>query len=142
MSERIKLGLLCLSLLLALGVAVLMIVNTFQAEQNLQRQNNAANAGDVSTIRPWMTIHVISHVCHVPEDYLDQSLNIVRTDPLHRATLYEIAAHKRQPVEQVIHMLQQIILIYRKEHPHTSAPMQQMLFHSNYFAPVSGETKV
>lgn len=141
MSERTKLGLLCFLLLLALGIAALMIANAFQAVHTFQQQSSAAKAGDVSTIRPWMTIHVISHVYHVPEDYLDQSLSIARTDPLHHATLYEIAAHKRRPVQQVIHVLQQVILTYRQEHPHSSAPMQQMKFRINYFAPASGETK-
>ncbi len=141
MSERSKLGLLCFFLLLALGIALFMIANAFQAMHSLQQQSTAAKAGDVSTIRPWMTIHVISHVYHVPEDYLDQSLSIATTDPLHRATLYEIASRRRQPVEKVIHLLQQVILAYRKEHSHSFAPVQQLKYRRISFAPASGETR-
>ena len=140
MSERTKLGLLCFLLLLALGIALFMIANAFQAMHNLQQQSNAAKAGDVSTIRPWMTVHVISRVYHVPEDYLDQSLNIAKTDPLYHATLYEIAAHKHQPVEKVIHMLQQAILTYRKEHASSAAPIQQLEYRHMYSAPAPGGT--
>jgi hypothetical protein len=122
MSERAKLGLLCFLLLLVLGIAALMVANAFQAMHTLQQESNALKAGDVSTIRPWMTIHVISHVYHVPETYLDEALHIARTDPLRRTTLYEIAASRRQPVEQIIHSLQQTILKYRKEHSRSPTP--------------------
>lgn len=127
MREQAKLGLLCLAFLLVLGIAILMIANAIQAVHSLQQQNNEVKAGDVSTIRPWMTLHVISRVYHVPESSLDQSLGIARTDPLQRTTLYEIAASRRRPVEQIIHTLQQAILTYRKEHLHSSVFPQQRL---------------
>lgn len=135
MSERVKLGLLCFLFLLALGMAIFMIANAIQAMHDFQRQNNAVNAGDISTIRPWMTIHVISHIYHVPEDYLDQSLNIARTAPAQKRTLYEIAANKRQPVEQLIHRVQQTILTYRKEHPHSSVFVEPPPFGISSFTP-------
>src|SRR5579883_1294078 len=87
MSEHTKLGLLSLLLLAALGIAALALVNTLQAMHDFQQQNSATRAGDVNAIRPWMTIRVISHVYHVPEDYLDHSLNIASSDSLHQATL-------------------------------------------------------
>lgn len=142
MSERAKLGLLCLLFLFTLGIAVLMIANSIQAVHDFQQQDSAIKAGDVSTIRPWMTIHVISRLYHVPDTYLDQSLSIARTDPLQRETLYEIAINKRQPVEQIIHKLQQSILTYRKEYSHFSIPTQQLSFYINSSVPAPEETKV
>lgn len=126
MSEHTKLGLLSLLLLAALGIATIAMVNTFQAMHNFQQQNNATRAGDVNAIRPWMTMHVISHVYHVPEDYLEHSLNIAHGDTIHQATLYEIAAHKHQPVDQLIHAVQKVILIYRKEHLASTPPFERL----------------
>jgi|SRR5581483_8390135 len=126
MSEHTRLGLLSLLLLAALGIAAFALVNTFQAMRSFQQQNNATRAGDVNAIRPWMTMHVISHVYHVPEDYLEHSLNVARSDSLHQATLYEIAAHKHQPVDQLIHAVQKVILIYRKEHPAPTPPLKML----------------
>jgi hypothetical protein len=92
-----------------------------------------------------MTIHVISRVYHVPEDYLDSSLQVAKADPLHRATLYEIAAHKRQPLNRLILKLQHVILSYRKEHSVSSLSLLSMQpLHSrtaSYLVPASGETK-
>lgn len=119
MSEKAKLGLLCLAFLLVLGIAVLTIANALQAVHSLQQQNNAVHAGDVRTIRPWMTLYIISHVYHIPESSLDQSLDIARNDPLRRTTLYEIAVSRHLPVAQIIHTLQRTILTYRKEHAHS-----------------------
>lgn len=138
MSEHTKLGLLSLLLLAALGIAALALVNTLQAMHDFQQQNSATRAGDVNAIRPWMTIRVISHVYHVPEDYLDHSLNIASSDSLHQATLYEIAAHRRQPVDQLIHTVQQAILIYRKEHPHPSLPPRPLRLQVGHLVPVMG----
>ncbi len=114
-SERAKLGIIGLLLLLILGVLIFTAVNTAQAVHNFQKQYSAVKVGDVGTIRPWMTLHVISHVYHVPEDYLGRSLVISDTTTLHKATLYEIADRKKQPVTQVIHTVQRSILTYRKD---------------------------
>lgn len=136
MNEHTRLGLLSLLLLAALGIAALAMLNTFQAMRAFQQQNNATRTGDVNAIRPWMTIRVISHVYHVPEGYLEQSLNIAGSDSLHRATLYEIAAHKHQPVDQLIHAVQKAILIYRKEHPAPVLPFKRLEVHD--LAPETG----
>ena len=122
LSERIRLGLLCLLLACTLGLLAYTCINTFHAVQNFQYQYTEVKEGDVSTIHPWMTIHVISHIYHVPEDYLYHSLNISNAEPLHRSTLYDIASHKKQPVNQVIHTIQHAILTYRQKHPGTSTP--------------------
>ena len=138
MSEHTKLGLLSLLLLAALGIAALALVNTLQAMHDFQQQNSATRAGDVNAIRPWMTIPVISRVYHVSEDYLDYSLDIARSGSLHKATLYEIAAHRHQPVDQLIHTVQQAILIYRKEHPHPSLPPRPLRLQVGHLVPAMG----
>jgi hypothetical protein len=114
-SERTKLSIIGLLLLLILGVLIFTAVNTAQAVHNFQKQYSAVKVGDVGTIRPWMTLHVISHVYHVPEAYLGRSLVISDTTTLRKATLYEIADRKKQPVNQVIHTVQRSILTYRKD---------------------------
>ena len=121
LSERARLGFLCILLLVMLGILAFAGLNTIRAVQSFQVQQHAARAGDVSAIRPWMTIRVISHICHVPEAYLYTTLNVKDSGSLHRATLYEIANHKKQPVDQVVRVVQHAILNYRKEH-HNLAP--------------------
>jgi hypothetical protein len=122
LSERVKLSLLCLLLLLMLGVLAFTAVNTFQAVQSFRQQYSEVKAGDVSTIHPWMTIHVVSQIYKVPEDYLYHSLQISYPNEYRHTTLYELASHKQQPVDQVIHTIQHAILTYRKIHPKSSAP--------------------
>jgi len=142
MSERAKLNFLSVLLLLALGIVILAVANTMQAVNNFQWENNATKTGDVTTIRPWMTIHVISRIYHIPEDYLDSSLQMTKEDPLHHATLYEIAAHKRQPIDRLIRKLQHTILSYRNAHSASSLSMQPLRSRINtYLVPASGETK-
>jgi hypothetical protein len=126
-SELVRLGLLGLLLLLALGVLVYAAVDTVQAARNFQQQYHAVKTGDVKAIHSWMTIRVISHIYQVPEDYLSRSLNLGNSEKARHATLYQIASQKRLPVDQVIHTVQQAILTYRKGHPHmlTPTPMSQ-----------------
>lgn len=135
MNEQTKFGFLCVSLLFVLVLVVISAANTFQAVQGFQQQYSGARAGDVSTIRPWMTLHVVSHVYHVPEDYLDHSLSIATADPIHKATLYEIASKKKQPVKHLIVQLQGIILVYRRNHGATPVSARST---SRHF--LSGET--
>ena len=123
LSERIRLGLLCLLLACTLALLAYTSVNTYQAVQNFQNQYSEVKEGDVSTIHPWMTIRAISRIYHVPEDYLYQSLNIPSVEPLRHATLYDIATHKKQSVNQVIHTLQYAIISYRKKHPASPTPV-------------------
>lgn len=116
MSERARLGLLSLLLLLTLGCVAFGTSSTIQAVQRLQQQNAAIKKGDVNAVRPWMTVHVISRLYHVPEDYLYQSLNIDHPDLYHRVTLNQIASKQRRPVSRVIQAVQHAILQYRKDH--------------------------
>lgn len=142
MSERVKFGVLCVLLLLALGCVVFTAANTVQAMRELQRQYSGVRAGDVSTVRPWMTIRAISHVYHVPEDYLYRSLDIASDDAFHHATLYEIASRKRRTVDQIIRILQQAISTYRKGHPpHIATPTPRPRSPKEHLSPTPGRTK-
>ena len=122
LSERAKLGLLWILLLLVLGFLAFTAASTFQAVRSFQQVYSAFKTGDVSTVHPWMTVHVISHVYHVPEDYLYLSLRIGTPASFRHVTLYEIASRKKQPVNQVVHTIQHAILVYRKQHPHFLTP--------------------
>lgn len=122
-SERKKLTLLCLLLLLMLGIVAFTAVNTVEAIQNLREQYSDVKSGDVSAVDPWMTIHVVSHIYNVPEDYLYHSLQITYPNEYRHTTLYELASHKKQPVNQVIRVIQHAILTYRKEHPRPPTPV-------------------
>ena len=121
--ERAKICVLGLLLLLMLGFLVFSTASTFQAVHSFQKQYGAVHTGDVSTIHPWMTLHVISHIYNVPEDYLYSSLQISSTKlPFRHTSLYEIATLKKQSTDQVIHTIQHAILTYRNEHHHFPPP--------------------
>jgi hypothetical protein len=141
LSERTRLGLLCFLLLLVLGLLAFAAVNTRQAARSFQQQYSAIKAGDVHAIRPWMTIHMVSHIYYVPEDYLCHSLNMNNPAPLRHVTLNDIAKRKRQPVDQVIHSIQHAILVYRKTHPHYLTPIPTEHNHLKPLSPAPGRTK-
>ncbi|HVB23894.1 MAG TPA: hypothetical protein VNG51_18300 [Ktedonobacteraceae bacterium] len=139
-SERVKLGLLCLLLLLMIGIVAFTAINTFQAVQNLQEQYSDVKSGDVSTIHPWMTIHVVAHVYNVPEDYLYHSLQIDYPNQYRHTTLYELASHKRQSVNQLISTIQHAILTYRNKHPKSLTPVTGQRRGGKPLLPTSGRT--
>ncbi len=122
LSERTKLGILGILLLLMLGILIYTAVNALEAARNFQKQYSAVTKGDVSAIHPWMTVHVVSHLYRVPEDYLYHSLDLSDSKQLRHSTLYEIASEKKQPVNTVIQTLQHAILTYRKAHPNLLTP--------------------
>ena len=114
--ERIKLGLLILLLLLMLGLVCFAAVGTFKAVRNFQQQNSALEAGDVNTVRAWMTIHVVARLYHVPEDYLSHELAVGNPEQIRHSTLNQLASAKKQPVSKLIQAVQYAILSYRKTH--------------------------
>ena len=139
LSESEKLKLICVSLLLILGLLAFCAIDTVQAMRSFQHQYNAVKMGDVSTVHPWMTVHVISHVYHVPENYLAHQLTISNPDQLRHSTLYEIATRKHQPVARVVHTVQQAILVYRKDHSSVLLVPEFLLStHLEAFLPLSG----
>jgi hypothetical protein len=141
MSERIKLSVLSALLLLALVFSAFTIANTLHAVQNLQQRNHDVKVGNVSTIRPWMTVPAISRIYHVPEDYVYRSLEITNPVSYHHMTLYDIAHRKKQPVDNVIHTLQHAILNYRQQHPGITTPSRMYHSSKNHVAPVIGRAE-
>jgi hypothetical protein len=121
-SERAKFVLLGLLLALMVGILIYTAVNTIEAAQDFQQQQTAVKKGDVAAIHPWMTVHVVSHLYHIPEDYLYHSLNLTDTKLLRHSTIYEIASKKKQSVNRIIQTLQEAILTYRKAHPNLLTP--------------------
>ncbi|HEY4033797.1 MAG TPA: hypothetical protein VGL94_07540 [Ktedonobacteraceae bacterium] len=140
MSERAKLSLLSFLLLLILGCLAFTAVRALQAVHNFQQQYSGVKAGDVSTMRPWMTVHVISHVYHVPENYLYHSLTINNPAQLRHATLYLIANSKRQTIDQVIRTAQDAVLAYRKQHPTLVTPALIQHRDRDSLLPILGRT--
>jgi len=132
---------LCFLLLLVLGLLAFAAINTARAARSFQQHYSAIKAGDVQAIRPWMTIHMVSHIYYVPEDYLCHSLNMSNSAPLRHLTLSELAKRKRQPVDQVIHSLQHAILAYRKTHPHFQIPVPAAHSHLKRLSPTPWRTK-
>ncbi len=123
MNVRVKSVILGVLLCLALGATIVTAVATFKAIQQFRQERALAQSGDVSTIRPWMTVPFIAHVYHVPENYLYQSLHVANSQPVQHATLRVLADRSNRPVNDVIHDLQKAILIYRKQHSWSGPPM-------------------
>jgi hypothetical protein len=117
LSLRVKVILIGVLLLLALATTAIAANATFQAVQRFQQQKALAAAGDVRTIRPWMTIPYIARFYHVPEVYLYRSLHIYDARPPRHATLRALAIRFNRPVDEMIHQIQIAILNYRKQHP-------------------------
>jgi antitoxin component of RelBE/YafQ-DinJ toxin-antitoxin module len=140
LSERTKLTLLSFLLLLMLGFLVFTTTRTFQAAHNFQQQYSAIKTENVSAVRPWMTVHVIAHVYHVPEKYLYRSLTISNQTLFRHATLYQIAARKRLPVDQVIHTIKDTILTYHKQRSAITTVTFKQQNNSKLLSPISGRT--
>jgi hypothetical protein len=107
-----------MGLLLCLAVvgAVIATIATVQAFQRFQQTRHLVLMGDVRAIQPWMTIHHISIVYHVPEGYLYQELKIPRPET-ESLSLILLAGRYNRPVNELIHEVQAAILTYRKQHP-------------------------
>ena len=109
-------------LLIAAIIAVIFTaIGTVRAVQSLQKQHTLARAGDVSTIRPWMTIPYVAHNYHVPEGYLYRSLHISDTHTSRHMPLQALASHYNRPVNSVVHDVQNAVTLYRKQHPYHSS---------------------
>lgn len=122
LSLRTKILLTCILLVISLFSLCFATKVTIGAFDSFQRQNTLTNEGNVSTIRPWMTIPYVARVYHVPESYLYTSLHITNTRPLRHATLTTLATRDRRPVQELIRQVQQSVLAYRRyrqKYPHT-----------------------
>ncbi len=125
LNKQGKIILLYVLLALALGILAFTAVQTIQQVRSFQEHSRAVKAGDVHTVRSWMTVHTVSHIYHVPESYLYQELDIRNTGSMRHATLDTIAKTRHKPVNSVIANVQHAILAYRKIHPHTTTPPRE-----------------
>jgi hypothetical protein len=123
LNMRLRFVILGVLLCLSTAAAIFAAVTTYQAIQQFKRERALTQSGDVSTIRPWMTVHFIAQTYRVPENYLYQSLHITNPQPVSHATLRVLADHYKRPVNDVIHNLQVAILSYRKQHPRGGSPL-------------------
>ena len=114
MSVRVKLILLGVLLCLAVAGAVIATIATVQAFQRFQQRHHLVVTGDVRAIQPWMTIHHISIVYHVPENYLYESVNIPKSHN-ERLSLTLLAEQYKRPVNELIRQVQVAILLYREK---------------------------
>ncbi len=105
---------------MALGATIFFAVQTVQAIQHFQEEHALTLAGDVSTIRPWMTIPYISRVYHVPEGYLYKWLHITDPRSVSHTSLRALAGRYNLPVDGLISDVQNAIRTYRNQHPHDS----------------------
>ncbi|HEY7414664.1 MAG TPA: hypothetical protein VH593_05695 [Ktedonobacteraceae bacterium] len=110
---------------LALGGTGLAFVASYRAYQLLHWYVLLVQARDVSTIRPWMTLHYIAHVYQVPEGYLVAWLDSKHMPATQHATLQMLADDLHQPVNQLIHSIQSAILAYRQQHGEHFLPSSQ-----------------
>ena len=122
LDERWSLVLLCLLLLLTLGLLVFATMQTVQQVRSFQEHSHEVKAGDVSTVRPWMTLHAVSHIYHVPESYLNQELGIRDPNAVRHVTLNTIARTSHKPVNAIIQTVQHAIVTYRRTHPSSFTP--------------------
>ena len=114
MKARVKLAITAILLCLALALTVFFAMQTVQAFQRFQQEHRLMVAGDVSGIRPWMTVPYIARIYHVPDSYLDQSLHITGDKTVHRLPLRDLAPRIKRPLNSLIQDIQRAILNYRK----------------------------
>lgn len=117
MSTRTRVIVTGVLLCLALGATIFCAVQTVRAIQNFQQTRILTAEGDVSTIRPWMTIHYISRVYHVPEGYLYESLQIVYPQQTNRTSIRSLAVRYNRSLDRLISDIQTAIKTYRYQHP-------------------------
>jgi len=119
LNTRVTIIIIGILLCLALVGTAFAAFTAIQAVHTFQQQHTLAKEGDVSTIRPWMTVPYVAHTYHVPESYLYQSLHISGQHPPRHVPLHVLAARYHRPVSEVVHELQMSILTYRKQHKYT-----------------------
>ena len=104
-------------LALAVGATIIAASATLGAIQDVHRHEVLKSQGDIHLIQPWMTIPYIAHVYQIPEPMLYRPLRLKSDQTVRHSTLQAIAIYKKQPVEKVIHKVQDTILVYRRSHP-------------------------
>ncbi len=95
--------------LLIVGFALSLAITGFFAVQAIRE---APHRRRQETIRPWMNIPYIAYSYHVPAEALYKALGLASI-PRDRRPLLEIARQQKQPVENLILLLQAAITQYR-----------------------------
>jgi hypothetical protein len=131
-AKFILLGVLCA---VALGATVWAAALTYQAFESWHQHYLMVQAGDVRTIRSWMTLPYIAHVYRVPTDYLYVWLDVPETSSTRHVTLEEIAEIQQKPIDQVIQSVQTAILTYRSQHSQLSPPAPSIFGEAGYLSP-------
>lgn len=106
----------------ALALTIIFGVRTVQAIVGFEHSHQAAQSGDVRTIRPWMTVPYIARVYHVPEPYLLETLGISDAQSVRHVTLSRLATRLNTTSDSLVQELQQAILTYREQHPDQTPP--------------------
>jgi hypothetical protein len=122
MGTRIKLIGAGILLCLAVGLTVFFAVQTVHAVQRFEQSRYMAQSGDISTIRPWMTLPFISRVYHVPESYLLDDLHISDAHSVRHTTLYALAVRMHRSPTALVQQIQSAILTYRAQRRPQSPP--------------------
>lgn len=104
---------------IALALTVFFAIQTARAIIGFQHSHQAAQSGNVQTIRSWMTLPYIARVYHVPESYLLESVGLAETDApsVRHMTIAALATRLGTTSDALIHEIQQAILTYRQEQP-------------------------
>lgn len=118
--ERIIIIVICL--LLTIGALIIISRSTVGALQTVQQHQVLVHKGDVRLLQPWMTVPYVSHEYHIPNHILFSALNLKDTPAAHHQTIQTIALKQKEPVNTIIHKLQQTILTYQHAHPHSPQP--------------------
>jgi hypothetical protein len=113
-----KFAIIGILLILSLSGTVYAARATLGAVHSFTVQQTLSKNGDVRTIRPWMTLTYIGHMCRVSINYLDDSLGVERGDKhFNQTTLHEIATYSKQSDTQIVQRVQKAILNYRHHKP-------------------------
>ncbi len=115
LKTSLKFAFTSLLLCFALLVTAFTATGTIQAYQHFQQDHQSIQQGDVTTVRPWMTIPYIARVYHVPQPCFTQSLHLADRSLVEHATLRVLADHYQRPLERLIHDVQNVILHYRRK---------------------------
>ena len=124
MKTSVKFTYTSLLLCLALALTCFTASGTIQAYQQFQRDHQSVQNGDVTTVRPWMTIPYIARVYRVPEPCLTQTLHLNDHWLVEHATLRVLADHYQRPLERLILDVQHVILNYRRKQLNCGPPPQ------------------
>ncbi len=114
---RLRIIMLLICLLVALIATAITIHDTFGTLKTVQQSQLLVHKGDVRIIGSWMTIPYIAHQQQIPARLLYAQIH-VKADAIGRhLTLEELAEQQKEPVNTLIHHIQETILQYRKNHP-------------------------